>query len=66
MNEELIRDCLRMFKQRAACYESIRPKGAIELGLACAYTNALQMLQYAIDGDSENLSQFDYFGIGEG
>jgi hypothetical protein len=73
MNEQLMRDCLRMFQERASYYERIwldnyhhRGYNNVEsLAKSDAYQNAATMLRYALDGDKETLAQFDYFGEDE-
>ena len=60
MNEELIRDCLRMFRQRVQYWKKHSSTGE-KYGMKCAYENAADMLEYAINGDAETLANFDYY-----
>lgn len=75
MDEQLVRECLRMFSKRAEDHKEraayFRHKGeiylrALEDGTTTAYENAAIMLEYAIEGNAECLKQFDYFGESEG
>jgi len=72
MDEQLMRNCLRMFQERASFYERVwldnynhGYNNVGYLGKSDAYQNAVTMLRYAINGDKEALSQFDYFGEGK-
>lgn len=56
MNEQLIRECLRMLRERQNWWGNV---GFTEP--ANTYGNAADMLEYAIDGNAECLAQFDYF-----
>ena len=60
MDEQLIRDCLRMFRQRMQYWKKHSSTGE-EYGMRCAYESAADMLEYAIDGDAEELANFDYY-----
>lgn len=61
MNEELIRDCLRMLRQRSKYWSKHGPT-VQEFTMSCAYANAADILEYAINGDAETLANFDYYG----
>lgn len=65
MNEQLVRDCLRMFRECENYYikESEKDKCTEDFwGAIMAYNSAACMLEYALKGDSEALKQFDYYG----
>lgn len=71
MNEKLVKDCVRMYRERAAyaykwakeykdCEEADLYQK--ELALAMAYDNAADMLVYAIEDREDMLRQYDYYG----
>lgn len=69
MNEQLMRDCLRMYRERASFYKKIwldnynHGFNNVEcLGKSDAYNNAAMMLEYALQDNAEILRQYDYFG----
>ena len=69
MDEQLMQDCLRMYRERASFYEKVwldnydHGHNNVEcLGKSDAYRNAATMLEYAMSGNKEALAQFDYFG----
>ena len=69
MDEQLMRDCLRMYHERENYYRTEwrkRSKDGLDvtdfLVMADAYTNAAMMLEYALQGNAEILRQYDYFG----
>ena len=66
MDEQLVRDCLRMLRNRESYYlNSFQNGKSFNLDVDCAvygaYSSAVAMLEYAIKGDKETLSQFDYY-----
>lgn len=66
MDEQLIRDCLRMLRDRKRYYQNnIKSDKSLNLdadyAAAGAYSSAATMLEYAIKGDKEILTQFDYY-----
>ena len=70
MNKQLVRDCLRMYHERAAYFEEkwTNTHGAESLKAitSCtAYEAAAIMLEYALSNNAELLAQFDYYGEGE-
>jgi len=67
MDEQLVRDCLRMFRDRKNYYQNTIKNGKslnldADYAAAGAYSSAATMLEYALRGDKEILSQFDYYG----
>lgn len=69
MDEQLIQDCVRMYREREKYYRAEwrkRSKDGLKvtdfLIMADAYTNAAMMLEYALQGNVEILRQYDYFG----
>ena len=68
MNEELIREALRIIRKRAESWSAEidknpsdnSAKGWLLAGYQCAYTSAADMLEAALSGDAEVLAQFDY------
>jgi hypothetical protein len=70
MNEQLVRDCLRMFREREDYYKEEWNKEFDKngsppdnlWGMMMAYDNAACMLEYALNGNSKALAQFDYYG----
>jgi hypothetical protein len=69
MDEQLMRDCLRMYRERENYYRTEwRKRSAYGLDVvefltaANAYENAAMMLEYALQGNAEVLRQYDYFG----
>ena len=62
MDEKLVKECLRMFEERCKYYDAL--PSFTEKELACAYSNAATMLEYAINGNAECLTQFDTYGEG--
>ena len=69
MDEQLVQDCLRMYRERGNYYRTEwrkRSKDGLKatdfLIMADAYTNAAMMLEYALQGNAEVLRQYDYFG----
>lgn len=69
MNEPLVRDCLRMYRERENYYRTEwrkRSKDGLKatdfLIMADAYSNAAIMLEYALQDNAEILQQYDYFG----
>lgn len=69
MKEQLVRDCLRMFREREDYYKEEYNKefdkgGSPDnlWGMMMAYNSAASMLEYALNGDNEALAQFDYYG----
>ena len=56
MNEQLIRECLRMLRERERTW---REEG--NLNVEAAYGTAADMLEYAINDNAECLAQFDYY-----
>ena len=69
MDEQLVRDCLRMYRERAAYFENEWRNSYNNgyddpgySGMAGAYRSAATMLEYALRGNKETLSQFDYYG----
>jgi len=70
MNEQLVRDCLRMLRERKNYYQNTIKNGKslnldADYAAAGAYSSAATMLEYALKGDKEILSQFDYYGEDE-
>ena len=70
MDEQLIRDCLRMLRDRKRYYQNNIKNGKslnldVDYAVAGAYSSAATMLEYAIKKDKEILSQFDYYGEGK-
>lgn len=66
MNEQLIRDCLRMLRDRKNYYQNNIKNGKslnldADYAAAGAYSSAATMLEYAIKDDKEILAQFDYY-----
>jgi len=66
MDEQLIRDCLRMFRDRKNYYQNTIKNGKslnldADYAAAGAYSSAATMLEYAIKKDKEILAQFDYY-----
>ena len=57
MNEQLIRECLRMLRERERAW-----KEAGDFNTEVAYSSAADMLEYAINDNAECLAQFDYYG----
>lgn len=67
MDEQLIRDCLRMLRDRKNYYQNTIKNGKslnldADYAAAGAYSSAATMLEYAIKNDKEILAQFDYYG----
>jgi len=67
MDEQLIRDCLRMLQDRKNYYQNTIKNGKslnldVDYAVAGAYSSAATMLEYALQGNKEILSQFDYYG----
>ena len=69
MDEQLMRDCLRMYRERENYYRTEWRKRSGDkldvvefLAMADAYENAAMMLEYALQGNDEILRQYDYFG----
>jgi len=69
MDEQLVRDCLQMYRERENYYRAEwckRSKDGLKvtdfLVMADAYSNAAMMLEYALQGNAEVLRQYDYFG----
>ncbi len=68
MNEELIREALRVIRGRAEWWSAIFDKNPSDssakswllAGYQCAYTSAADILEAALNGDAETLAQFDY------
>ena len=54
VNEFLIRECLRMLRDRSEYWEN-----AGEYGRCVAYESAADMLEYALDDNAECLAQYD-------
>lgn len=74
MNEALIRKCLRIYKYREDSYyadaQKFKLHGKLDqydscMTAAMAYNSAYTMLEYAINGNDECLSQFDDFMQGK-
>ena len=66
MNEQLVRDCLRMLRDRKNYYQNNIKNGKslnldADYAAAGAYSSAATMLEYAIKNDKEILAQFDYY-----
>lgn len=66
MDEQLIRDCLRMLRERRNYYQNTIKNGKsfnldADYAAAGAYSSAATMLEYAIKQDKEILAQFDYY-----
>ena len=68
MNEQLVRDCLRMLQERENYYRTEWRKRSMDglkatdfLIMADAYSNAAMMLEYALQDNTEILRQYDYF-----
>ena len=66
MDEQLIRDCLRMLRDRKKYYQNTIKNGKslnldADYAAAGAYSSAATMLEYAIKQDKEILAQFDYY-----
>ena len=66
MDEQLIRDCLRMLQDRKNYYQNTIKNGKslnldVDYAVAGAYSSAATMLEYAIKQDKEILAQFDYY-----
>ena len=66
MNEQLIKDCLRMLRDRKNYYQNTIKNGKslnldADNAAAGAYNSAATMLEYAIKNDKEILAQFDYY-----
>lgn len=66
MDEQLVRDCLRMLRDRKNYYQNTIKNGKslnldADYAAAGAYSSAATMLEYAIKGDKEILTQFDYY-----
>lgn len=66
MDEQLVRDCLRMLRDRKNHYQNTIKNGKslnldADYAAAGAYSSAATMLEYAIKGDKEILTQFDYY-----
>ena len=71
MNEKLVNDCVRMYRERAAYAfkwaKKYKERGEEdrhqeELTRAMAYDSAADMLVYAIEDREDNLRQYDYYG----
>ena len=67
MDEQLIRDCLRMLRERKNYYQNNIKNGKslnldADYAAAGAYSSAATMLEFAIKKDKEILAQFDYYG----
>jgi len=67
MNEQLMRDCLRMYRDRAAYFEekwnnTHGVESLKALSSCTAYETAAIMLEYALSDNAELLAQFDYYG----
>lgn len=58
MNEQLIRECLRMLREREQFWKRRGQNFTVET----AYSTAADMLEYAINDNAECLAQFDYYG----
>lgn len=55
MTEQMYEKLHRMFEARARYWEEA------DSSMACAYRNALDMLEYAHDDYDDLLSEFDYY-----
>ena len=69
MDEQLMRDCLRMYRERENYYRTEWRKRSADgldvvefLTAANAYEDAAMMLEYALQAKAEILRQYDYFG----
>ena len=68
MNEELIREALRIIRGRAESWQAEidknpsdnSAKGWLLAGYQCAYTSAADILEAALNGSSEIVAQFNY------
>lgn len=70
MNEKLLMDVVRMFREREEHYDKVRDEAftrgdyrtaAIALGKSLAYDSAREMLMAALTNNVEILSEYDYF-----
>jgi hypothetical protein len=68
MDEQLVRDCLRMYRERAAHFENEWRNSYNNgyddpgyYGMAVTYGFASIMVAYALKGSKKTLAQFDYF-----
>lgn len=69
MDKKLIYEALRMLKERRDFYTHQRDNATFgeteysaALYTATAYDSAVDILEHAINGDTQGLYQFDYFG----
>ena len=68
MNEENIREALRIIRSRAARWQAEIDKDPsgdsrrswLHHGLECGYTSAADILEAALNGDMDIVAQFDY------
>lgn len=60
MDEKLVMECLRMLKERRDYWGKATQKGSA-VANSC-YSSAVLMLSYAIEGNSDCLRNFDYYG----